>query len=175
MGLKNPQVSVRIRLGAHMNIKYIYNKEELEIIVKRCYTIASVCRILKIIPSGGNYKTLKNKFKLYNIDISHFKGRGWNTGTAFKEFKPKIPLNLILVENSKYTNSYRLKLRLFSENIKHKKCEVCDNIKWLGKEIPLELHHINGINSDHRLNNLMILCPNCHAQTDNYRSKNKVK
>lgn len=42
----------------------------------------------------------------------------------------------------------------------------------MDKPIPLELHHINGINNDHRLENLQMLCPNCHAFTDNYRGKN---
>lgn len=42
----------------------------------------------------------------------------------------------------------------------------------MGNPIPLELHHINGINTDNRISNLQLICPNCHAQTDNYRGKN---
>ena len=45
----------------------------------------------------------------------------------------------------------------------------------MGKPIPLELHHINGINTDNRLENLKFLCPNCHAFTDSYRGKNSRK
>lgn len=48
------------------------------------------------------------------------------------------------------------------------------NATWNGMPIPLELDHINGINTDHRLENLQILCPNCHAQTSNYRGRNKL-
>ncbi|WP_083937631.1 HNH endonuclease [Hymenobacter aerophilus] len=47
--------------------------------------------------------------------------------------------------------------------------------EWVGEPIPLELHHINGINNDHRLENLQLLCPNCHALTDNYRGKNQKR
>ena len=42
----------------------------------------------------------------------------------------------------------------------------------MDKPIPLELHHINGVHSDNRIENLQLLCPNCHALTDNYRCKN---
>jgi predicted HNH restriction endonuclease len=51
-------------------------------------------------------------------------------------------------------------------------CERCKNTTWEGNPIPLELHHINGIHSDNRISNLQILCPNCHALTDNYKGKN---
>lgn len=49
---------------------------------------------------------------------------------------------------------------------------MCGNTEWLDKHIPLELHHINGNHKDNRLSNLQLLCPNCHALTDNYRGKN---
>ena len=42
----------------------------------------------------------------------------------------------------------------------------------MGKPIALELHHKNGIKNDLRIENLEILCPNCHAFTDNYRGRN---
>ena len=46
---------------------------------------------------------------------------------------------------------------------------------WCGKEITLELDHINGDNRDHRVQNLRLLCPNCHSQTDTWRGRNKNK
>ena len=83
-----------------------------------------------------------------------------------------IPLSEILVKYSTF-NTYHLKQRLFKEGIKAKKCECCESSVWLSKPIALELHHVNGIKTDHMLENLKILCPNCHAFTDNYRGKNK--
>ncbi len=44
---------------------------------------------------------------------------------------------------------------------------------WLNKPIPLELHHKDGDNTNNELDNLELLCPNCHALTDNYRGRNK--
>ena len=80
----------------------------------------------------------------------------------------------ILVENSTY-QSNKLRKRLLAEGIKEHRCELCNLREWMGKPIPLELDHINGNNADHRLFNLRIICPNCHAQTDHYRGKNRGK
>jgi len=48
---------------------------------------------------------------------------------------------------------------------------MCGLTEWLGEKIPIELHHINGDRNDNKLENLQILCPNCHTFTDNYRWK----
>ena len=98
-------------------------------------------------------------------------GKGWNVGLKFIP-KQKQSLSEILVEHSTFISTYKLKLRLFKEGLKEKRCECCGLHMWQGREIPLELHHINGIKDDLRLENLQILCPNCHAMTDNYRGRN---
>lgn len=81
------------------------------------------------------------------------------------------PLNLIMVKGSTYQTN-KLRIRLLKEGLKEHKCERCCLTKWNKKPIPLELSHKNGINDDHRLENLELICPNCHAQTDTYRGKN---
>jgi Zn finger protein HypA/HybF involved in hydrogenase expression len=86
-----------------------------------------------------------------------------------------MPIEKILVENSSYVSSNSLRKRLLKEKIKEPKCECCGATEWLGKPIALELHHVNGIKDDLRIENLQILCPNCHAFTDNYRGKNQGK
>jgi len=67
----------------------------------------------------------------------------------------------------------KLKQRLFSEGIKEKVCEGCGIVEWNNKPIVLQLDHINGNSHDHRLENLRVLCPNCHSQTDTWCGKNK--
>jgi hypothetical protein len=82
------------------------------------------------------------------------------------------PLEKILVEHSSYVSTHHLKERLLKEGVKEHKCECCGSTKWMGEPIALELHHINGVKDDLRIENLQILCPNCHAFTDNYRGRN---
>ena len=96
---------------------------------------------------------------------------GWNVGNRYRPIKTAQPLTEILVENSNY-QSFKLAKRLLKEGYKERKCEMCGNTHWCNYLIPLELHHINGIKTDNRLENLQMLCPNCHALTDNYRGKN---
>lgn len=146
-------------------------KEEYEEAVKASFSIASVCRYLGIKPCGGNYRCIHKAIEEYHLDISHFTGQGWNVGLKFNPSPPQ-KLSEILTENSFY-QTYKLKNRLFKEGVKIKQCECCGLTEWNGKEIPLELHHINGNNRDNRIENLQILCPNCHAQTNNYRGSNK--
>lgn len=85
----------------------------------------------------------------------------------------KISNDDMFVENSLIAN-YDIKKRLYSENIKSYKCERCNISEYNGEHITLQLHHINGINNDNRLDNLQILCPNCHSQTANYAGKRRV-
>lgn len=71
------------------------------------------------------------------------------------------------------TNKVRKKL--LNEGIKKHQCESCGLSEWLGKPIPLELHHIDGDRTHNEISNYMLLCPNCHALTDSYRGKNSRK
>jgi hypothetical protein len=137
--------------------------------VKTSGSMRQVLKKLGLKEAGGNYECTKNRIDKLNLDISHFHGQLWNKN---KKIGPKRPIEEYLQEN-KNTSSYRLKLRLIEENIKKAKCEWCGITEWNKKPAPLELDHINGNRKDNRLENLRILCPNCHAQTDTYRSKNK--
>lgn len=62
-----------------------------------------------------------------------------------------------------YVASHILKQKLIREGIKEYKCELCGNTEWMGRPIPLELHHKDGNHYNNDLNNIQILCPNCHA------------
>lgn len=70
------------------------------------------------------------------------------------------------------TNRSHLKQRLFEEGIKKNECERCGISAWRGRPLTMALHHVNGWGKDNRLVNLEILCPNCHAQTENFAGRN---
>lgn len=150
-----------------------YEEKSFTKIVLESLSYSEVCKKINLIPIGGNLKTVKKYIIIYKIDISHFTGSAWNVGKRYRNFRI-ISLDDILIENSTYTNNRKLKYKLFDAGLKENKCECCSLTEWNNKPINLELHHINGNNTDNRLGNLQILCPNCHCQTDNFKGKNKV-
>lgn len=152
-------------------MKNSYSDEQFIEAVKTSFSKAQVLKTLGLKPCGGNYQTFDKNVKRLNLDTSHFTGKGWNTGTRYRPVREKISMDQILVKNSSWTNTNHLRERLLKEGFKEWRCECCKNTEWLGKPIALELHHINGIKDDLRIENLQVLCPNCHAFTDNYRGK----
>lgn len=79
------------------------------------------------------------------------------------------------LQYSKDPQTNKIRKRLLDEGIKEHKCECCGLSKWMGKDIPLEVHHIDGNKKNNTIENFMLLCPNCHALTDTYRGKNIKK
>ena len=151
-----------------------YSKEEFAKIVKESYSFAEVKRKIGLKSTGSN-DTVKKYIEKYNLDTSHFTGQNWNKGKSLSEETCLVAVSEILNENTNYKSHY-LKERLFKSGLKQQKCEVCGlETTWNDKPITLELHHINGNHYDNRLENLQILCPNCHSQTENYKRRNKNK
>jgi hypothetical protein len=77
-----------------------------------------------------------------------------------------------LIANSPVANVPKLKRRLLIAGLLPECCAICGITEWMGQPAPLQLDDINGIRTDSRLENLRLLCPNCHAQTDTYCGKN---
>jgi hypothetical protein len=82
------------------------------------------------------------------------------------------PIEIYLVKGRR-TNRTHLKQRLLAEGLKENRCERCGIESWLGEPLSMALHHVNGDGLDNRLENLALLCPNCHAQTPNFSGRNR--
>ncbi len=119
---------------------------------------------------GLHFNTFASRAKKLGCYKPNQAGRGINKSSG-----KKIPLDLIL--NGKYPEyqTFKLKTRLLEEGVLINKCSVCNITEWNGKKLVMELDHINGDRKDHRLKNLRLICPNCHALTETYRAKNIKK
>lgn len=146
---------------------YQVSDEEFIQIVKNSKSYSDCLRALGLGTRGGSSTdTLKRRISELNLSTEHFSRI--SSGAYHK-----YPIEEILVKNSSYVNISSLKKRLINENILEYKCAICGNTgEWMGNPLSLQLDHINGNNTDHRIENLRFLCPNCHAQTETYAGKN---
>lgn len=163
------QVNAFSMYNIYVGGAFMFNCPEIYDIIKESTSIAQVLTKLGLKAAGGNYRTFNRFVKKNNIDTSHFTGMLWNKG---KKLPPKRDIEDYLTGRVRI-QSHALKQRLIREKIFEHKCYICNLDEWMGKQIPLELDHINGDHDDNRLENLRIICPNCHAQTDTYRAKNR--
>ena len=160
-----------------------YTKQWLETLCAESYSLAQVLAKAGRKPAGGNYVTLKKKIQEFNIDTSHFTGQLWNKGktketdsriAAATVNKEKYTLDEILIKNSPVAQKV-LRGYIERHQVLEYKCQKCGcDGHWQDGIISLEIDHINGDNTDNRIENLHYLCPNCHALTDTYRGKNKA-
>ena len=109
--------------------------------------------------------TLKSYYKRMGIEYS---GNSARKGIPHLEQRKSIQEYL----QGNTSNSAKRR-RLIEEGIKEAKCEICQLSEWMGKPIPLELHHIDFNHHNNNLSNLQILCSNCHMQAHNYNNNYK--
>lgn len=141
--------------------------------VATCKSYRAVLRTVGLVPAGGNYVQVRRRTMELGLDTSHFTGKGWNKDNHSPRLNRRIPIDEICIEGS-YYQSYKLKKRLFEAGLKQPACELCG---WAEKSkdgrIPVELDHVNGNHHDNRIENLRILCPNCHSLQPTHRGRNK--
>lgn len=142
-------------------------KNQIEQAVKSSTTMAEAASLL-----GWHFSTFKSRAIKYGLYDPNQGKRGSNKPK--REGFGKIPLKQILDGKFPQFQSYKLKLKLYEAGIKKNVCDVCGISEWMGKEIQCELDHIDGNSKNHKLENLRILCPNCHSQTDTFRFKKRV-
>ena len=145
--------------------------DQLRVAVAASRSYAQTIRSVGLIAAGGNHDQIKRRIAQLGLDTSHFKGQGWNKGGGATRLA--LPLIQVLVKD-RWTQSHKLKKRLLRAGLKEARCELCG---WAERapdgRIPLELDHANGDKNDNRIENLRILCPNCHALQPTHRGLNK--
>lgn len=91
--------------------------------------------------------------------------RAWNKGKLLHDVED------VLSKGSKFSSDY-IKKVILQKELKSYKCEKCGISDWCGSKIILELDHIDGVHDNNEIDNLRLLCPNCHSQTDTFRGRN---
>jgi hypothetical protein len=146
--------------------KLIRDRISDELFIKTC----TGCKSMSAAAAKLNlhFNSFKKRAQQLGCYIANQPGKG------LTKIAPKIPLSQIIIEGKHpHYQTCKLKNRLFSEGIKKPNCEICKISEWFNKPISFELHHIDGNRHNHLLDNLKLLCPNCHSQTDTFRAKNK--
>lgn len=155
-----------------MGKRHTWTDEDLAAAVAECFSYAAVIKKLGLVPAGGNYMQVQARIRTLELSTAHFTGMGWRKG-MHASVTPVRPIEELLVANG-HTQSNTLKKRLFRAGLKTARCEICGWAKQSEDgRIPVELDHINGDRFDNRLENLRILCPNCHSLQLTHRGRNK--
>lgn len=157
-----------------MGRKRSYTDEQFVDAVKQSFSMAQTLRSLGLSATGANYKLAKLRIRKMGIDNSHFTGQHHMKGRK-NTWTKSIPLNKILIENSEYSSTSSLKKRLLKDGLLDYKCYNCGLTEWLGKSLSLQLEHKSGDNTDNRIDNLTLLCPNCHSQTKTFAGRNQKR
>jgi hypothetical protein len=145
----------------------------LEAAVVESYSIAGVLRRLGLRVAGGNYKTIQAEIRRLGLSTAHWTGQAHLRGRRHT-WAVKTPPDTILVEESTYRGgTSKLKSRLVAAGLLREACAKCGVSEWHGERLSLHLDHVNGRSTDNRIENLRLLCPNCHSLTPTYCGKNK--
>ncbi len=141
--------------------------EEFKTLIDTCKTYTEILARFGLMNRGNNHKTVKRRIDQLGLN---FKSVGYNLESNLKK---KKPISFYLKRGIKVSNSY-LKKRLIKEGLLKDECAICGltNV-WNGNPLSLQLDHKNGDSTDNRIENLRLVCPNCHSQTETYCGKAK--
>jgi len=161
--------------------KLKYTKQVLQEAIKEAICISDVCRYINGSDRhvhGGLHNYISKKIKELKLNTSHFKSQSEVIVIRNKErhLTPKnkrFAKDLLKLNRGYIAHAHQIRAALLEIGVPYI-CKICGNDgTWNGVKLTLEIDHINGIRADDRKSNLRFLCPNCHSQTKNYRSKNR--
>ena len=154
---------------------YDWNKDRIQDAVQKSNCWFDCLDKLGIPKAGCNYRTLKNKIKQYQIDVSHFSYEYAKTHNGKHHYRRLC--------NRSNEEIFSIGARIKVDNLKKvyidrvlrgdAHCEICGLKSWRGKGIVFQIHHIDGNHKNHTISNLQLLCPNCHSQTDTFSNRKR--
>lgn len=159
-----------------MNTKY--TKEILLDAVQHSYTVSEVLRRVGAPLTGTLHKHIKKRIAFFEIDTSHFRGVSSDIRpSGGRNIKPWEDILVLHTANQKKGRTSHLRRALIESGVPHVCLECGSPPSWRGKNLRLEIDHVNGNNWDDTRGNLRFLCPNCHSQTETYgyRPQKKLK
>ena len=158
---------------------YDYTKEELQNLLDESNSYSDLLKRINLNPRGGNQRTLKKIIVEYNLDETKLNENRHNlyVRCAKNTDGSRKTYSLEDILDGKHPNyqSSKLLKRLIESELKERKCEKCGITEWMGEDISFHLHHKDGNHNNNKFENLEILCPNCHSQTDNFSGKSSKK
>jgi hypothetical protein len=116
-------------------------------------------------------RAVERRMREIGVEPGSLPGQAWSRGTP-QPRRYREPLSAILVEGRPVSSTPALKKRLVEEGLLPWRCALCGLDAWRGRPLVLQLDHINGDRRDNRLENLRLLCPNCHSQTATFAGRN---
>lgn len=134
---------------------------------KEFKTMHKTCLMLNKRDTQTTRHYIEKILEKYDIPLNKF------DNSSVNEVKENLKQDDIFNKNTKLTSLSHLKKYILKFNLKEERCEICGNTHWNGQKLSLQVHHINGDRSDNNIENLQLLCPNCHSLTSNYCGKNK--
>lgn len=152
-----------------------WTREVLEPVVAASTSVNEVLRRLGLEVVGGHHTNISRRIKAYGLDTSHFTPVVRTERQRNNQRRRTAEEILVEVTSAGATRvpSSRLK-RAMRELGVAECCALCGiGPVWLGEPLPLEVDHIDGDWRNNRIENLRLLCPNCHSTTDSYRGRGK--
>jgi hypothetical protein len=156
--------------------------ERLELLVGDLTSFAQVLSACELPVEGRAHRLITERVRKLGLDTAHFTGPGWSRGqtadsnASVARVREKLSFTdtQVFVANGPCMKGPSLARRLVAMGIPYH-CSLCGVTEWRGRALVLHLDHINGIHNDNRLENIRLLCPNCHSQTDTYCNRARPK
>ncbi|MHB6907551.1 HNH endonuclease signature motif containing protein [Streptomyces sp. DB-54] len=152
-----------------------WTRETLQAAVSASTNMCEVLRRLGLEAVGGHHTHISRRIRAYGIDISHFAPVARTERMRFNQRRRTADEILVNATSAHATRTPNARLkRAMRELGADERCALCGiGPVWQGEPLPLEVDHVDGNWHDNRIENLRLLCPNCHSTTDSYRGRGK--